>query len=75
MRIDDLLLVPDELKAVVRSSGTASTPVGPFSNEYVWFLTFDEAGKKVVDITEFFDTKAATDIISKLKDAGYLGGH
>ena len=75
MIIDDYLAVADERRAVCRSSVSATTPVGPYSNEYVWFLVFDETGQKIVSITEFFDSKAAADLLAKFVDAGLLKRH
>ena len=72
MKIDDYLQVPNERRAMVRCQMDAQTPVGPFHNEYVWFFTFTEDGTKVTEITEFFDRKAAEDIVAKLKESGHL---
>jgi len=70
MTIDDYMAIPSQRRAVCRSSMTATTPVGPYSNVYVWFLEFDESGEKIVIIEEFYDTKAAGELLGKLKDAG-----
>lgn len=70
MVINDYLAVPSDRRVVCHSSMTAKTPVGPFSNEYVWFLTFDEGGKQIVNITEFVDSSATKNILSKFEDAG-----
>ena len=43
----------------------ADTTVGDYKNEYVWFLSFDESGNKIVSITEFMDSAAAKDILSR----------
>jgi ketosteroid isomerase-like protein len=42
--------------------------VGPYKNEYVWFLRFDEEGKKITEIVEFLDSKAAAEILSKVQE-------
>ena len=75
MTLHDYVAVPDERRAVCRSSITATTPVGPYRNEYIWFFTFDESGQKVVSITEFFDSKAAGEMLSKFVDAGIIKRH
>jgi ketosteroid isomerase-like protein len=75
MKIDDYMAVPEDRRAVCRSSMTAQTAVGPFSNEYVWFFKFDESGKKIVEIAEFFDGIAARDILGRFKEAGLVKPH
>lgn len=69
MVINDYLAAPEERRAVCRSSITATTPFGPYSNDYVWFFDFNETGDKIVRITEFFDSKAAAEILAKRKAA------
>ena len=72
MNIDDYVSAPSERRVVCRSSGSATTPVGPFTNEYVWFFTFDESGRNIVSVTEFFDGQAAKGVLTKLREGGYL---
>ena len=67
MTINDYMAVPEERRAVCRSSLEAMTPYGPYNNEYVWFFYFNESGDQVVRITEFLDSKAAADILAKVK--------
>ena len=47
----------------------ADTVVGEYVNEYVWFLTFDEAGEKIVESKEFVDTIMNRDFFPKLAKA------
>ena len=47
----------------------ADTVVGEYVNEYVWFLTFDEAGEKIVESKEFVDTVMNRDFFPKLAKA------
>lgn len=75
MIIDDYLAVPAERRCVCRSSLSASTAVGPYKNEYVWFLTFSEDGKSITKITEFLDSKGASEVVVKLREAGILKAH
>lgn len=75
MTIDDYVADLDQRRAVCRSSLEATSPVGRYTNEYVWFLSFDESGEKITNITEFMDTKAAGDLLSKLREQGYIKGH
>jgi hypothetical protein len=44
--------------------------VGPYKNEYVWFLRFDESGEKITEIVEFLDSKAAAEILSRSNEEG-----
>lgn len=48
MTIKDYMEVPSERHAVCRSQFLGTTPIGPYSTEYVWFLRFDENGKNIV---------------------------
>lgn len=75
MTIHDYLSAPSERRAVCRSSMAATSTVGPFNNEYVWFLTFNETGEKIVNITEFLDSKASTDIRAKMAEADLAARH
>jgi len=69
MTIDDYFGSSEELRAVVRSTLDATSVVGPYHNEYVWILSFNESGDKITAITEFLDTKAVDDLRIKLADA------
>lgn len=75
MTTNDYLAVPEDRRVVARSSVEAATPVGPYKNEYVWFLTFDDSGRKVVNVTEFVDALAAKELLGRLKESGYLDEH
>ncbi|EMC96500.1 hypothetical protein BAUCODRAFT_70052 [Baudoinia panamericana UAMH 10762] len=75
MTMDDYMANVKERRIVALSSLTAMSPVGPYSNQYVWFLTFTEDGKQISDITEFLDSKSATELLTKLRDSGVLKGH
>ena len=72
MTIDDYLSVPSERRVVARSSMKATAKFGPFNNEYVWWLTFNETGEKIVKIEEFIDRKAAADLLAKARAEGYI---
>nr|POF16684.1 hypothetical protein CFP56_71325 [Quercus suber] len=62
-------------KIVCRSSFDGETPVGAFHNDYVWILTFDKNGEKIVKIEEFYDTNAATGMMERIKAAGLNEKH
>lgn len=75
MTINDFVAAPADRRAVCRSSMTAMTPAGKFENEYVWFFTFDESGKKITHIEEFLDSKATKEIRARFDAAGLLPTH
>jgi ketosteroid isomerase-like protein len=59
------LAVPAERRVVCLTSLDSTTTVGPYKNEYVWFLRFDETGSKITEIVEFLDSKAAAEILAR----------
>ena len=71
MTIKEYLGVPAERRAVCFSIMDSTSVVGPYHNEYVWFLRFDESGERITEITEFLDAQAAAQILGKLKEAGH----
>ena len=73
MVIDDYVSAPEDRRAVCRSTMDSTTKVGPYHNEYIWILTFDDRGEKITSITEFLDTQAVADLRARLKEAG-IGG-
>lgn len=72
MEMHDYIRDLAQRKTVCWSSLTATTPVGPYANEYVWFLTFNEDGTKITAVTEFIDGKSADELRAKLKEADLL---
>ena len=69
MTMKDYVAVPSERRVVCLTALESTTTVGPYKNEYVWFLRFDESGEKITEIVEFLDSKAAAEILSKRKAA------
>lgn len=55
----------------------ATTPVGPFHNEFVFMLFFNEEGSKVVRIREMMDSLYASTFFAKMAAYGaqQQGGH
>ncbi|KAF2169258.1 hypothetical protein M409DRAFT_20481 [Zasmidium cellare ATCC 36951] len=72
MTINDFVAAPVDRRAVCRSSMTAMTDAGKFENEYVWFFTFDESGRKITHIEEFLDSHATKAIRERFSKAGLL---
>lgn len=54
-------------QVVIHARGSATSPVGPYKAEYVYFLTLDEAGKQITRIDEFVDSAFAMDFLGKLE--------
>lgn len=69
MQIDDVVVAPDDRKVVVRSSQSSTTVLGPFSNEYVWFFTFDESGEQITRIVEVLDSAASKEMLARVTKA------
>lgn len=69
MEIHDYIVNLQERKVAVYSTLTATTSFGPFKNEYVWFLDFDQTGEKITRIKEFLDSQATNDLSSRLLEA------
>ncbi len=70
MTIDDYLAVPAERRAVCRLSMTATTPVGEYDNEYVFFFDFNESGTKLTKIVEFLDATKVAELRDRFAKAG-----
>ena len=56
-------------KVVMHASSTATTVLGPYSNEYVLILHMAEDGRKVEKFYEFVNSAYTGDYISRLRDA------
>ena len=65
MTIRDYVAAPAEKRAVCYTTLDSTTQAGPYHNEYVWFLRFDESGEKITEIVEFLDSKASADVLAK----------
>lgn len=62
-------LVEDEKAntVVIWCSSTAETAIGPYGNEYVLLLHFNEAGDKVEKFIEFVDTEYSKSFFGRLR--------
>ena len=54
--------------AVVHASGSGETPFIHYSNEYAFFLHFNEAGDKVDRVEEFVDSKHNLEFMAKMQE-------
>jgi len=61
----DMIIDEKERKAVVHVDSTAESAVGPYKNELILFLRFDEEGK-VVRIEQFVDSQYSVAFFAKL---------
>lgn len=69
MNIDDVVVAADDRRVVIRSSQSSTTTLGPFSNEYVWFFTFDDNGEKITRIDEMLDSAASKEMMARATKA------
>ncbi|ORY09222.1 hypothetical protein BCR34DRAFT_375983 [Clohesyomyces aquaticus] len=65
--VNDVIEDLPNRKIVMYITAEGQTPIGEYQNEYVWKMTFDEEGKKVVEWSEFVDVGMARDFAPKLK--------
>ena len=65
---DGIAPIIDEVqrKATLYLTSTAETPVGPYSNEYVFTLRTNDAGTEIVEVVEFIDTAYTGDFMKKI---------
>ncbi|KAK0612623.1 hypothetical protein B0T17DRAFT_511798 [Bombardia bombarda] len=72
--VNDIIEDDKANKVVLLAQSSADTDAGPYENEYVLILEFNEAGDKVTRFIEFFDSAGARDLAAKLtappKDGG-----
>lgn len=64
--IHDIVEDPLENKLIVWASSTGQTVLGPYANEYMLLLYFNEAGDKIERFVEFVDSDVARSTFSKL---------
>ena len=69
LTINDVLEDHQFHRICMRLSARADTAVGEYVNEYMWTMTFDESGQKLVHVREFVDTVVNKDFWPKLKAA------
>lgn len=62
-------LVEDEKANTIAiwCSSTADTIIGPYGNEYMILLSFNEAGDKVEKVIEFVDTEYSKSFFGRLR--------
>jgi hypothetical protein len=65
-RVHEVHEDPHTNTIVMRVSSTADTDIGPYNNESMITLQFNEEGDQVVTYTEFFDSIVSMDFLSKL---------
>ncbi|KAF2169292.1 hypothetical protein M409DRAFT_20518 [Zasmidium cellare ATCC 36951] len=53
---DTLTYDVENRRSAFYATGAGETPIGHFTNEYSFFLSFDESGKKLTRIDEFVDS-------------------
>ncbi|KAF2965227.1 hypothetical protein GQX73_g8350 [Xylaria multiplex] len=66
--IDDVIEDPAQNKVAIWARSTASTDIGPYSNEYIVILYMNEAGDKVTKFLEFVDSSNSVVFFPKLRE-------
>ncbi|RAR15476.1 hypothetical protein DDE83_001117 [Stemphylium lycopersici] len=51
---------------IIHARSTASTPIGPYGNEYALILTFTDDGRKVTKFDEFVDSAYSQQFVAAL---------
>jgi ketosteroid isomerase-like protein len=64
--VHDIIEDADANKVIVRCTSDASTPVGPYRNEYMIVLYFTEDQTKVVRFLEFVDAAGSMEFFPRL---------
>ncbi|KAI3318184.1 hypothetical protein HD806DRAFT_512762 [Xylariaceae sp. AK1471] len=66
--INELLEDAQENKVVLWANSTATTPVGPYNNEYMLVFYMNEAGDKITKFIEFVDSAHSVTFFPKLRE-------
>jgi hypothetical protein len=65
-RVHEVHEDPNTNTIIMRVSSTADTDVGPYNNESMITLQFNDNGDQVTVFTEFFDSIVSRDFLAKL---------
>jgi hypothetical protein len=68
LTIQDIVEDEKANKVVVWTHSTADTRIGPYENEHILHLSFNEAGDKVDKFLEFVDSDLSKDFAIHLHD-------
>jgi ketosteroid isomerase-like protein len=63
---DNIVYDTGARKVAFHATSEAKSPIGLYSNEYAWFLQFNESGEKITKIEEFVDSAYITEFLAKL---------
>lgn len=64
--IHDIVEDPRENKLIIWASSTGDTVAGPYANEYMLLLYFNDAGDKVERFVEFVDSDFSRSTFARL---------
>ncbi len=67
LRVHDIIEDATANKVVVWARGTADTDVGPYRNEYVLMVEFNDKGDKVTRVREFLDSGFAVGFFARVR--------
>lgn len=71
MTMHDYFASVEDRRAAVHATMEAEAVTGPYSNEYVFLLSFDESGEKLVKVVEMLDSAAAKEVRERMRIAGF----
>lgn len=66
MDVHEIIVGIDGKKAVISATGSAETAVGPYCNEYIFVLSFNEKDDNVAKIVTFVDSHVSLSITEKM---------
>jgi ketosteroid isomerase-like protein len=55
-------------KVAFHATSEANSPIGLYTNEYAWFLHFNESGENITKIEEFVDSLYTTEFFAKIRE-------
>jgi hypothetical protein len=55
-------------KVMMHLTSTAESDIGPYTNEYIFWVTISEDGEKVDEIVEFLDSFYTANFLSRLEE-------
>jgi len=61
----------EDRRAAVYATMEAATVAGPYKNEYVFLLSFDESGERLVRVVEMLDSAAAREVRERMGIGGF----
>lgn len=67
MNVWKVISDPEQHEGVLHATAVGETPLGPYENEHVFFLSFNEDGSKVNRVEEYVDTSYSEAFVKKIQ--------